>query len=94
MKRRPDRNSKKKRAALAKARELARRREIDLRYMGLPKWDRRRIAEIGFRRWMNEVADAQLKHRARKRKSRFHFAPHARCFADELPHRIFAQGCG
>jgi hypothetical protein len=35
--------------------------------MGLPKRDRRRIAEVGLRQWMDEVADAQLARRAQEK---------------------------
>jgi hypothetical protein len=69
VKRRTKRSKKKYRSiALQKARQKARRAAIDLRYMGLPRRDRRRIAEIGFQRWMNEAADAQLQRMAKAKQ--------------------------
>jgi hypothetical protein len=61
---------KRKTTALQKALLKARRAAIDLHYMGLSRADRRRIAEIGFTRWMNEVADAQLQRKAKAKKKK------------------------
>jgi hypothetical protein len=37
--------------------------------MGLARRDRNRIAEIGFTRWINEIADAQLARMAKVKKA-------------------------